>query len=476
MGETHETVVKVKADVEGREDVQGLTDDLNKMGAAAEGASQKATKAADKAVDTSDKKAVEKAKTWLQRLMGRIGDLTGSAMTAAVKSGSASPLGTLPADIMVAGTEEAGKDVKTGALKGGLAKTLVGVAKYGALALAAGTGMGLSKQAALSQRVGQLESSLAFAELSGVGPKGGLLGPEGAAWRMRQAKMGYTPEQGVEMARQYAGALGYKRTGSETDYGKLALSGVGVGAVGGYESVNAPGRNVSGGNVERVLGIAFAQGFRGAGLDRMLGAMQGLLTDIGAHGVRVEAGAFEKFMGRMHGTPGLQDVGEAGVGAMKALTQPGLDTREQMLSPYRSIANAMVKARIMSGGGGIKGIIGRAEQFAGDPDLALQALKQSGLDRETLGLAVTGMTGLTQDRARAMMSLGAADYGGLEQVDPNSRARTRVLAEREARTIGRVEAVDAYEMQMNAAEALESVALKLGEVTAGLMKVVGDLL
>lgn len=476
---THDTEIKVTADTR---EAQQNVEDLGQSGdEAIDKVVQKAKKVKDALKDSTEQASDSVKKdgdVWWKRLLKRLGNIAGENAVSSVKSGSATPMAGYGADVAVAGFEEVEKDIKAGRMPaGGIKKFLMRAGLFTSLAGAAAIGIGMSKQAALSQRVGQLESSLGFAELAGVGPEGGLLGPQGDAWRMHQAKMGYTPEQAVQMAREYTAAIGYRRTGPQTDYGKLALSGASVGAIGAYDALNAPGRNVVGGNVERVLAMAFAQGLRATGLDRFVQGTAELMAEIGSKGVTVNAGTFENFMGRMLATPGLKDAGESGIGAMRGLTETGMDVRQSMLSPGRNIAQALIRARIFSAGGGISGIVKEAERYAADPELGRKVIAGSGLSDEMKALAMQGITGLTGERAKAMLSMSdRASEGELGFVDPASRARIGVDAERQARTIGRVESVEAYKAQSRAAEMLESAALSIGKASAGLLKVVGDLL
>lgn len=273
---------------------------------------------------------------------------------------------------------------------GGIMRSLSGLAQ-GALKL---------MSAGMQQRVGRVEQLMQITRQQGLSRLGGV----GVSLE-RGAALGFAPGETAAMAQQFAAQRG--TIGGTPNFLGMSLSGAGIGAMAQFSGLQARGAGALGGpgaagaNPRNQLSMAFAQGLRGANLDKWLQIIAGSTTQLAEQGIDTNLKGTENFMNQLRSTQGLEDAGLRlpRFAAQLAGTVGG--ARGGLLGGFQGLGQQAVMARAIRAGGGIRGAVRALEEGAAGPGGA------AGFARE----AITGQFGANADLIFASMGLTMGQAG-----------------------------------------------------------------
>ena len=266
------------------------------------------------------------------------------------------------------------------------------------------------------QHFAGLQRQLLTANLAGGTTGSGMGDIRGLA--QQAAERGMSLDEAVSGYGQITHGAGFAGSHMNAQRAMALLStGASGGAIGGYEGQAAFARPGGRGDTGRALGLAMAEGLRGANLDRYLSAIASNTERMAMQGLAPNVGNVEMFLGRMAGTPGMQNMGLRGPEVASQLMQPLGGARDQLLSPFRQVGQAAVLARALKRGGsmmgGLRELEGMAEQ---GPMATVDALQGTGLKGDALSMMLMSVApALRTGEAGALgAGLGGPSFGAMQ--------------------------------------------------------------
>jgi hypothetical protein len=239
------------------------------------------------------------------------------------------------------------------------------------------------------------------------------LGALGAKYGMSREEAGSAIGQAASIG-GYSGAL--SDFGGENKLLRLLTTGASTGAMMGYQSQMGPGAGGIGGNAEKALGLAMADGLRGAKLDQYLQAIASNTQQMASVGMQHNVGATETFLGQMRGTKGLKGLGERAPGVAGAMLGQLGSARQTLLSPFQGLAKAAVMRRALGKGGGMIGALKELDKMGQEgPGSVLGEVQGLGGSSEMTALALGSIApSLRTGEMEAMAGgLSGPDMGGV---------------------------------------------------------------
>ncbi len=350
-------------------------------------------------------------------------DVTAGDVRSVVQQGVKSPLGLLQEAMTLkgmnvggfAGRAMGGAAAAIGTMVDGVSANVDVSKQFGAMA----------RELALSGRAGALNGDGANG-VAGVRRAAGVSGGGGVdnygkpidlidPWGYFQAQHsghGFSPSEALGNLRSYRTGTGLRES-NPVDFGSLAAAGIDAGVVGQFRSLKQYGFSDRTTDPTDLAGLAQRQGLQGPGVERYLSSIQSHIARLATRGVMLDPSAMRGFLAGIEGTPGLEGVGQRGVGAAESLSQRGMSLGDKMRDVHAQFAQAYIDQAVMrdaSKSGGDALAIYRASMKHADPNEGLAALHRAGVgmsDRTRTMLGIGALPGMTPDEADRMTRPGA---------------------------------------------------------------------
>jgi hypothetical protein len=334
----------------------------------------------------------------------------------------------------------------TRGIAGALSNAMIPGAAAAAIAM-----MATNFRMQVAARRGELDTQMGIAGLTGSSVSYG-----GAA------AAGYTPEEAAAAAVAYGQGAGFRGAGAPPL--GLARGAASLGAMAAYRGQMAGGAGGIGeANVRRAVGLAQSSGLFGSRADEFLQAIATNTATMAAQGSKTNLPAVEDFLSRAAITPGLAGTGARQVAAMTTLTGAAAGARSQVAAPFGSMLTQALTGYAYQNASGPAEAMQLLSRLAGNPGMALEALRSMGLPADMLQAGIMAQ-GLDQSETFGLMGMNLA---GETPKLPRARgagasALKIAAAQREARLVGMVGAEDVKMFQTQSAIDAATMALGAG--------------
>ncbi len=389
------------------------------------------------------------------------------------------------------------------------------------------TGMGDSVMAKARERAQQIEEARAMGQDGGSMGMLRFAGPFGTAASIAGGFIVSTIDKGLDlqeqtsqryasMARTIAGGyrsgampLSFMRDAAEAQYGgnnadqqmqainairgigtkqdpadflrtlRLGMTGASVEAITGYQGARAFGnRTTSLENAAGAIGAGQRGGLEGPGLDALLGQIASNTRSMAMRGIRVDAGDINRMLNR--GTEAGIAPGIVAAGAAQ-MTSNVASLRDQALSPFKALGDAMVMQQALRGAGSYEQYVANLEGLAESPSAIARTIRPGG---RLTGAAYAG-TGLRGDLSQLPESSGAARPQYVDEGQSPEAINSRIgfgfsqaLARTDVGKFADLQTLKAFEGMQRFAEMMNKGAMETGatinEAKAAIMKGIMD--
>jgi len=322
-------------------------------------------------------------------------------------------------------------------IAGMLSQSKYGGARWAGMGMAAalpvigGYWSGKQRAAAQYMQLMQQRSEM-LANMQGVGVEGGIwartqargsaaFSPTGAL--TGAAIWGYKPEQAITMGTAFAKEVGRVITREErgmlTGQGAYSLwgmsrMGLSTGAAARFMGVTAEGGITKGpiSNIAQALkkhiDLAWSRGLRGSKVDKWLSTIATATEGLAKQGLEIDPLKVFRFTNAM-AFAGMKGMRPAAFTATMMGELGG--ARQQLLAPFKGLAQQAIIAQAARGGGGLMGTLERVGEMG--PAEAFRAQSLLGKGASPYVLAALGMPlGIAQKGARGIAAGGAPGMGG----------------------------------------------------------------
>lgn len=340
-------------------------------------------------------------------------------------------------------------------------------------------GAGIHEQIGLGRRRAVMDRQLGMASRMGVGMAGssqhaqaimqGVFAP-GLTLQQRLAKfaggmqshagggqggflsgasaLGYMPEEAAALTESFARSRGFALRGGSSGMDvlrRVASTGVSPGALGSFEALGGVGqRGLSSSTTREMLTVAFAQGLRGAGIDRSLAQVAANTSALAAAGGRTDVSRDVDFMGRATGMLGTHGSAQWVENMAGGLTSAYTSARQELTNPFQEIPKALALAEALKQGGGLPGALRHLDKqgASGVTSHMYRLLHSSGLPQDVLEMITGGwMPADLADNVLSGTRGGVLPSANLPALPGPSSGRKgmQIFAEAESRLLAQVD-------------------------------------